>query len=608
MPANIVKPGEETAWNRAKRAVRKQYPDISEDNPRFYKLTTTLFNNMKALDAMDLIDQDDDAEAHRTGHLHKAIVGLRLHPARRVILGAFLPPGEPLARSYVRAHTRTTPSGRTIHIPAYFTKRTAAQKEGAKPRKARALKEQPSAKVHPGQSHEQLAHRLVRHVHEGSMSHEEAEANLAHLERRAHAGHHLEHGTGAAWTPEQTHQFIAHARGRLAEHKAGQEREAQAKRIEEVTGKREQAEPQRQEPGRQGPPRGITQQERQQQWDEQMRQRQRAERERATPQETQIREQREPWQHTQEEFYQGIAQQDPDTWRTETGNPWERLFGKLPRSQAEDAYTAFRHDPKEAHMQYARARAFGLDHRGAMRVARETVGTMPAGHAYREEVLQGQKRERTQRLRAKREQAQQRQQAERERATPQGEGEHQGPRDAQWAAQMRQREQEKREREQERWKPESARTVTHETALENTKPTQKQWPRNIRMGQLEARARQQLGDRFDRVTHLKQEWGDRIEVWSKRPTFDGGWQRRREASYTLPWSAAQNQGYRQTTPSLVQRLAEQAQQQARPSQTPWQQQEQALRGQARGRFEQENQRRGRPVAKSLAVLVLRRAS
>jgi hypothetical protein len=400
MPANIVKPGQEAAWERAKRAVRRQYPDINEDNPRFYKLTTTIFNNMKALDAMDLIDEDGDAEAHRTGHLHKAVVGLVCTPPRVYAV---------LAKAYVRAHTRTTPSGRTIHIPAYFTKRTAAQKEGAKPRKARALKEQPSAQIHPGQSHEQLAHRLVRHVHEGSMSHEEAEANLAHLERRAHAGHHLEHGTGAAWTPEQTHQFIAHARGRLAEHKAGQEREAsekqwreaheqaqhrlrahvdevietvnayatakqkagkrvramteqersayryladwsnvkhvegqtrilratdgtevlysverkiirlkrlegtqaereqqqqaQSQRIEELTGKREQAEPQGQEPGRQGPPRGITQQERQQQWDAQMRQRQQAERERA---QRQARPSQTAWQQ-QEQALRGQA-------------------------------------------------------------------------------------------------------------------------------------------------------------------------------------------------------------------------------------------------------------------------------------------------------------
>jgi len=83
MPSNLVKPGEEGAWERAKRAVRSQYPNISESNPRFYKLTTAVFNNMKAMsdqDAMDLIDQDDDAELHRTGRMRKAMVGLILRP------------------------------------------------------------------------------------------------------------------------------------------------------------------------------------------------------------------------------------------------------------------------------------------------------------------------------------------------------------------------------------------------------------------------------------------------------------------------------------------------------------------------------------------------
>jgi hypothetical protein len=94
MPANIVKPGQEDAWARAKQAVRKQYPDIDEDNPRFYKLTTAIFQNMKALeedpnaDAMTNIDQDDDAEAHRTGRreVRKAIVGVILRPGRMTVL------------------------------------------------------------------------------------------------------------------------------------------------------------------------------------------------------------------------------------------------------------------------------------------------------------------------------------------------------------------------------------------------------------------------------------------------------------------------------------------------------------------------------------------
>jgi hypothetical protein len=50
MPANLVQPGEEVAWERAKRKVKEEYPDIEEGQDRFYKLVTTLFENMKALD------------------------------------------------------------------------------------------------------------------------------------------------------------------------------------------------------------------------------------------------------------------------------------------------------------------------------------------------------------------------------------------------------------------------------------------------------------------------------------------------------------------------------------------------------------------------------
>src|SRR5262245_42265184 len=393
MPANMVEPGQEAAWDRAKRAASKQYPDLTEEQDRYWKIVNHIFQNMKALspnsDAMDLIDQDGDAALHRTGtrHMDKALVGLVSRPSLPRVL---------IAKSYIRAHTRTLRDGRTITVGAYFTKKVAKpDEEGKKGRAPRALKEAPSRGVHPGQTHEQLAHRLMRHVQEGTLSHAEAEANLAHLERRAHAGHHLEHGTGAAWTPEDTQQFMAHARGRLAEHKAGQEREAQRQRIEDLTGKQgEQAKPppeQQREtpPGKDRPPHGITQQERQAQWDAKMRERQQAEREQGKP----------------------------------------------------------------------------------------------------------------------------------------GGGE---PRSREWAEQMRQQAQ---AREQAGHIPEHARTVTTDTALENTSGTQKQWPRNVRMGQLEMRARQLLGDRFDQVRHLKQAWGDRIEVWSKRPTFDGGWQRRREASY-----------------------------------------------------------------------------
>lgn len=46
MPANIVKPGEERYWKRAKAAAKKQYPTIKEDSDRFYKIVTSIFQNM----------------------------------------------------------------------------------------------------------------------------------------------------------------------------------------------------------------------------------------------------------------------------------------------------------------------------------------------------------------------------------------------------------------------------------------------------------------------------------------------------------------------------------------------------------------------------------
>ena len=90
MPSNLVhNPHEEAAWDRAKAAVRRQYTDIDEDSDRFYRLTNAIYQNMKSLDKedpnaepMSLIDQDEDAELHRTGRLRKALVGLILRPRR----------------------------------------------------------------------------------------------------------------------------------------------------------------------------------------------------------------------------------------------------------------------------------------------------------------------------------------------------------------------------------------------------------------------------------------------------------------------------------------------------------------------------------------------
>ena len=48
MPSNLVKtPQQEVHWERAKKAVKKQYPNIPEGSERFYKLTTSIFKNME---------------------------------------------------------------------------------------------------------------------------------------------------------------------------------------------------------------------------------------------------------------------------------------------------------------------------------------------------------------------------------------------------------------------------------------------------------------------------------------------------------------------------------------------------------------------------------
>lgn len=47
MPANIVKPGQEGKWARAKAAAHEQYPGMEQkDKDRFYSVVTTIFKNM----------------------------------------------------------------------------------------------------------------------------------------------------------------------------------------------------------------------------------------------------------------------------------------------------------------------------------------------------------------------------------------------------------------------------------------------------------------------------------------------------------------------------------------------------------------------------------
>ena len=179
-----------------------------------------------------------------------------------------------VAKAYVRSHTRTLPGGRTVTIPAYFTKRTAKGDEptGTK----RAVKQAPSSAVHTGLTPEQLAHRLVRHVQEGTLTHEEAEANIAHMERRAHRGHGLEHGHGPAWHSGQVHEFVGHARTKLRTHQTEQARPRRRSRPGRcLATDLSRSRPATQEQA-QGTPPGITYQQRQQAWDEQMRQRQQA--------------------------------------------------------------------------------------------------------------------------------------------------------------------------------------------------------------------------------------------------------------------------------------------------------------------------------------------
>lgn len=48
MPAGAVKTKrDEAAWERAKAKTRKQYPNIKEGTPRFYRIVMTIYKNMR---------------------------------------------------------------------------------------------------------------------------------------------------------------------------------------------------------------------------------------------------------------------------------------------------------------------------------------------------------------------------------------------------------------------------------------------------------------------------------------------------------------------------------------------------------------------------------
>ena len=47
MPTNVVKtPIQEQAWERAKQIVNKQYPDITSQDPRYYKLVMGIYERI----------------------------------------------------------------------------------------------------------------------------------------------------------------------------------------------------------------------------------------------------------------------------------------------------------------------------------------------------------------------------------------------------------------------------------------------------------------------------------------------------------------------------------------------------------------------------------
>jgi hypothetical protein len=65
MPANMVGPGEEAAWERAKRAANKQYPDVDHDSDKYWSIVNHIFQNMKALDLSDTVHKAARLVVHR---------------------------------------------------------------------------------------------------------------------------------------------------------------------------------------------------------------------------------------------------------------------------------------------------------------------------------------------------------------------------------------------------------------------------------------------------------------------------------------------------------------------------------------------------------------
>ncbi|KKW13344.1 MAG: hypothetical protein UY48_C0002G0035 [Candidatus Gottesmanbacteria bacterium GW2011_GWB1_49_7] len=86
MPAFIKTAKDEAAWAEAKAAVRKQYPDLSEDDDRFWRLVNAIYQKMagkvaKALSATQQADFDRETQAIRE-HA-KTAVAKRRHKFQR---------------------------------------------------------------------------------------------------------------------------------------------------------------------------------------------------------------------------------------------------------------------------------------------------------------------------------------------------------------------------------------------------------------------------------------------------------------------------------------------------------------------------------------------
>jgi hypothetical protein len=597
VPSNLVHSSkDEAAWDKAKQATHSQYPELTEENDRFWAITNHIYQKMKGGDS----GSGDNVKKSR--------------PFALTLI---------LNKALVQAHTRRLPSGRTITIQPYFNKRVP---KGEAPKKKRAPKrDAPPRGVYAPLRPEHLSARLVRHVSQGTLTHAEAHANLDHLERRAHAGHHLEHGHGPAWTPEQTHAFVAHARGKLYEHQQEQEQKVQ----EEERLQREEME-------------RHTQEQKEAQAKQQPEQEQEKERQHVVP------------QPTNAEIYASYKNKR----NTELAHAVYGIFSK-----------GFTYDRFAAHITALRVIA------AQPRSARDLAAALPnydsmipdslrrydsgrewykyrydaAYEAYKTWAQAGQAKteETIEQLTGKQPPSQQQTEQKPQGAHRPPQGIAQQERQQAWDAQMRQQQHAEREKGQEKpaetsakepWQMTRNEFRVHENApkvqaiqaaIRAGKPimvatqlrgTTLTSPEHIRMtssGHVQTRERTTWVNLTDAsVDHLATQAGHAVpgpmeKVYHHAEVEDAlkaGKPVSPEVLADYPDLQKKPRRARGEKRREVIAGLQAKREQARPSQTSWQQQEQALRGQARSRFEQENQRRGRPVAKSLAVLVLRRAS